>query len=55
MSMNTNDLRGRKVKIQTTGGPGSADSVADFMFENLHANGGTSDGKSLRTKTGIKR
>ena len=41
MSMNTNDFRGRKVKIQTTGGPGSADSVADFMLENLHSNGAT--------------
>ena len=42
MSMNTNDLRTAKVKIQTTGGPGSADSVADFMLENLYKNGGAS-------------
>ena len=55
MSMNTNDLRGRKVKIQTTGGPGSVDSVADFMFENLHANGGTSATQKPSNEDGNKK
>lgn len=55
MSMNTNDLRGRKVKIQTTGGPGSADSVADFMFENLHANGGTPATQKPSNEDGNKK
>jgi hypothetical protein len=40
ISMNSHDFRGRKVKIQTTGGPGSADSVADFMLESSLLNMG---------------
>ena len=54
MSMNTNDLRGRKVKIQTTGGPGSADSVADFMLENLYKNGGASTTQKPSNEDGNK-